>query len=291
MIDDLWKHFALLLPELNAIGERPILVAGGFGLIMKQQWLLSEEGRSEKIIVPLERWKDPQLRSTKDVDIAIGLDLLCNPENQKSVAKLLNRNGFTEDVKYWKWTKQLPPDNEVVIELHAPTSGIENTIPELKKEGNRIKGPGKNSIHGYANAELVGHDVFPFSFTWKNVEVSLPNPATYLLMKLTAAEERWAEAQNPEDSRSAPAESRDQAFKHARDAYRVLAMVTSGEYETSSDVVKRITSEKAYQRAQDIVHSSFVSKESWNVEEIKKDWEEDDIQTLQGVLVQLFPGS
>ena len=287
MNEDLWEHFAALLPELNAVGKQPILVAGGFGLIMKQQWLLSEENRSEKIIVPLERWKDPRLRATKDVDIAIGLHLLCDPEKQGAVAKILKQHGFSEEVNYWKWNKNLTPDNEVVIELHAPHPGTEE--PQLKIQGNRVKGTtGKSSLHGYANAELVGHDLYPFSFMWKCVEVLLPNPVTFLLMKLTAAEDRWKLAQSPEADAATLTESRNQAFKHAQDAYRLLAMVTSGEYETSSDVVKKIADKEAFQKAKVIVSQSFVTEESWNIDKVKEDWEADDLQILQDVLAQLF---
>ena len=65
-------------------------------------------------------------------------------------------------------------------------------------------------------------------------------------------------------------------------------MVTSGEYETSSDVVKKIADKEAFQKAKVIVSQSFVTEESWNIDKVKEDWEADDLQILQDVLAQLF---
>lgn len=286
MNDDLWEHFANLLPELNSIGQQPVMIAGGFGLILKQQWL-SQTGKDEKIVVPLERWENPLIRSTKDVDIAIGLDLLCDRENQEIVAETLRRNGFVIDqyAANWRWNKTVSQTSEVIVEILAPTPGDNDA--GLKVKGKRVKGASShNPIHGRENKELVGYEHHPFSFRKENIEVTLPNPVTFLMMKVTAADEQWKEWLKASDSKEAS--SRELAFKHARDAYRILAMVTEKEFESAQEVASLIASSDAYVKAQGIVSESFLSPQSWNAEDIQRDWKTEDLETMQTVLSEFF---
>ncbi len=60
--DELWPHFAPLWAELRAVAPG-LLLAGGYGLFLKQRWLVSQlpsigAGDRARILVPMHRWND-----------------------------------------------------------------------------------------------------------------------------------------------------------------------------------------------------------------------------------------
>ena len=80
--DDLWPHFAPLWTDLRAITPG-LLLAGGYGLFLKQQWLLSQmEARTPTeqggiaTLVDMARWMNPTPRVTKDLDFVVQLDMI-----------------------------------------------------------------------------------------------------------------------------------------------------------------------------------------------------------------------
>ena len=52
--DLLWPHFSPLWKELSAASPTGILVAGGYGLFLKQQWLVEADGPAT--VVPMQNW-------------------------------------------------------------------------------------------------------------------------------------------------------------------------------------------------------------------------------------------
>lgn len=92
MDDLLWPHFSPLWHDLGVASSTDILVAGGYGLFLKQRWL--SEGSRSRTVVPIQNWRDAIPRVTKDVDLVLGLDLIKNAALQKSIITALNKNGF-----------------------------------------------------------------------------------------------------------------------------------------------------------------------------------------------------
>jgi hypothetical protein len=71
MDDLLWPHFMPLWQDLRAASSTGILIAGGYGLFLKQRWL--SEGTPPRTVVPIQNWRDAIPRVTKDVDLVLGL--------------------------------------------------------------------------------------------------------------------------------------------------------------------------------------------------------------------------
>jgi hypothetical protein len=94
MEDDLlWLHFKPLWQSLKAQANENMLVAGGYALFLKHQWLL-EHGGDEPFVIPFERWQDSTPRVTKDMDLVIGLDLISNQERHEPILQAIEENGF-----------------------------------------------------------------------------------------------------------------------------------------------------------------------------------------------------
>ena len=69
MDDLLWPHFQPLWRDLVAVSSTNILVAGGYGLFLKQHWL--SRSASLPTVVPIPNWLDTTPRVTKDVDSSV----------------------------------------------------------------------------------------------------------------------------------------------------------------------------------------------------------------------------
>jgi len=121
MDDLLWPHFQPLWRDLVAACSTNILVAGGYGLFLKQRWLSSSA--SLPTVVPIPNWLDTTPRVTKDVDLVLGLDLIKDASHQKSVVSALTQNGFEASHRAheqrWKFLKRLSGDQLIVVAKHA----------------------------------------------------------------------------------------------------------------------------------------------------------------------------
>jgi hypothetical protein len=72
--DPLWSHFHPLWTDLSRVASDDLLVAGGYGLYLKQRFLLANPALP--IAVPLDRWLDATPRVTKDLDLVLVWTLL-----------------------------------------------------------------------------------------------------------------------------------------------------------------------------------------------------------------------
>ena len=120
--DLLWPHFMPLWQDLLAASTTDILVAGGYGLFLKQLWLACGDGPAT--VVPMQNWMDATPRVTKDVDLVLGLDIVGNESTQQSVIGALRRNNFEVSdqppEQRWKFLKRLEDNQKIIVELHSP---------------------------------------------------------------------------------------------------------------------------------------------------------------------------
>ena len=100
--DPLWNDFRSLWSDLPLADDK-ILVAGGYGLLLKQRWIL--DTRNQPIVTPIENWRDGSPRVTKDIDIVVGLELLASIKVQEKMVAALGKNQFkvVEDNPRWQF--------------------------------------------------------------------------------------------------------------------------------------------------------------------------------------------
>jgi hypothetical protein len=288
--DGMWKSCAALLPGLSGIGEGYVLIAGGYGLYLKQMWLRSNP--ETPTLVPLESWKDASPRSTKDIDLAIGLDLIADRETQERVIAILDQNEFKAKTKYWAWEKHASGGHNILVELHAPSPKAGSVNPYI--EGGRVKRRSSSiegapteekKIHAKHNRELIGYELHPFHFELNGLRLSIPNPVTFAVMKATAAHELWEKSQTPSEK---AVDSREKAQKHAQDLFRVLGMVTREESDRADDIVAAIEEARAYRNAANIVKASFVEPGHWGTAVAREQWRDEDLGRMQDTLRRWF---
>ncbi len=289
--DQMWEEFTPLWTELLTLNAL-LLICGGYGLYLKQRWLLNPEQRQAPIIVGLDRWRDVVPRTTKDVDLIVGIEIIADAGNSKNCAQILTNHGFkaTKQNPRWQFEKMLPKEQHILVELHCspPPSALANVSTDRTriKHSPSLKGAG---IHGKTNPEAVGSDLHPFSFAIENLSFRVPNSLTWCVMKLTAMDDRWQRAMDLGRDQSNRAFSREQAMKHAQDVCRIIALTTRDESDNLDEVKAALESTPEFVKACRIV--ATLNDNSLILATVKQQWSEEDFNTIRLLLSRWFQES
>ena len=156
----------------------------------------------------------------------------------------------------------------------------------LRTEDVRIKHKpslGSQGVHGRHNKEAVGCALHPFSFECDSVSLAVPNPVTWSVMKLTAMNSFWNEANKPDEKHERRARLRKQAEKHAQDVCRTVAMMTIEERDHAEEVVEAIGETEPYKKAAGIISDAFLDR-AWAGELVREYWQAEDLEIIHGIL-------
>jgi len=292
--DDLWAHFVPLWTDLRKIAPR-LLLAGGYGLFLKQQWLLSQmrvpSSAEVRTVVELNNWKEQTPRATKDFDFLISVDLIASAEEQRRLNEVLKKHGFevVPANARWQFVKGIGEGRQVVLDFHAPTPAEERS--DLRVESRRVKPQpslGQTGVHDRENPEARGSELHPFSFRFKELEIVLPNPVTLAVMKLTAMRDRWLASQDTSKSDEIRELENRQARKHAEDVFRIVAMMTREESATTGIVLDAVSERPVFTEAKSTFADFFKADAGWGSQVVAGWWQPEDFQTMKDVLAKWF---
>ena len=286
--DPMWSEFQPLWRELQLAGNQ-VQLAGGYGLFLKQRWLLAN--RDCPTAIPLENWLDPAPRATNDLDIVVGLALLADAEAQRSIVQALDRNEFkvVEQHPRWQFEKQLDPDRQVLVDLHAELPESENQNLALDKL--RVKhrpSLGDQGVHGRQNPEAAGCSLHPFLFQIGEITISVPNPVTWSVMKLVSTRDRRKKSEDADRDEPYRNFHHHEAMKHARDVARIVAMMTRDERERSLEVISEIAGRPYFAEAVAACDQLFRRDDGWGRQVAARHWRADDFRLIRGVLASWF---
>lgn len=313
-MDRLWPHFAPLWRELRAETDGFLLI-GGYGLYLKQSWLLSRtrsrsvpdgdgfaspgENRPSpedppRVLVPMDRWQGTEPRVTRDLDLVAALDLIASPGTQHQVDAVLRRNAFepVAGSERWKFAKQVGVDLRISLDFHAPPPP--EGRKDLRSDERRVKPKPSlkdKGIHGRQDAEAVGASLHPFLFEVDGLTVAVPNPVTWAIMKMVAASERRSKSLDPVNALERRLFDEKSAAKHAQDVYRAIAMVTREENDHAPEVLGAIREKPAYVNAVRIWADLFQSEESWGCGIALGQWLPQDFGSIRTLLSGWFSAS
>lgn len=263
-------------------------MAGGYGLFLKQKFLLANV--VIPVVVPLDRWSNASPRVTEDIDFLIGLDLIADEQSQHAFKSALDKHGFSvsERNPRWQFEKRVSKTHRVVVDLHAPLPAKDQS--NLQTHGRRVKHKpslGEEGIHGRTNPEAVGADLQPFSFEANGMTILVPNPVTWSIMKLTAMNDRWILSGNENEPEEKGEFSHAQAIKHAQDACRVVALVTRDENDSVLSVAEAIRETPEFVKATHILNTLLIG-DARLVGEISASWSPEDFNLIQKRLSSWF---
>jgi hypothetical protein len=165
--DPLWRHFVPLWADLTAVAPG-LLLAGGYGLFLKQSWLAERE--DIPTVVAIDRWGGNRPRVTKDFDFITSLDLIASADEQQRMHEVLQKHRFqvVPENARWQFQKNAGEDRVVLLDFHAAPPVASRS--DLRVDKRRIKpgkSLGKRGIHARGNPEACGSERHPFSFFYR----------------------------------------------------------------------------------------------------------------------------
>ncbi len=277
--------FLEIWPKLQELALN-IQLLGGLSLFFKQEWIRDTK---QTCFLPMEHWSRESLpRTTKDMDVGVSAHLIADTVRQEQLQAFLDEYQFEpgphNKQKRWAWVHRA---SGILLEFSS-------TLPEgelcsrLKVEDSRVKNRSlhgkKRGIHGHVNAELVGFE-YSFSFVHEGVRLTIPNVITAAVMKLKAFAQR---RQLYEDDPKANAWQRAQYEKHARDVYRIVAMMTHEEAESLPEIQKSVADSEPFRECQENIRAYFLQPQQEGYEAAVAFWNEDDFALLREGLKRLF---
>lgn len=249
--DPLREQLRLLALELQK-DEIKLILGGGYGLVLKTEYIRQTNAatRFEEI---------PQARSTNDLDLFLSAEIITSAEKIEKIRDALEKLKFEPVAPFFQF--HLPTAFEgfqqsVKIDLLAapPETDEQRALVKINKP--RIRPKKAKNIHGYLTEEAltIEENLLPINIAGiyeKPLEIYLPHPFSYLVMKLFALRDRLED------------EAKDFGAYHAFDIYRIMAMMTEKEWNEA------INLRENYRIAPKIIEAAEIAGELFaNVESI-----------------------
>lgn len=211
-----------LIALQESIGDSiPLIIGGGYGLYLRQS--LSVRFTSPTLI-PLEAL--PENRTTQDIDLILRAEVVVSADRMRTMRHALDQLGFrpVAGSEYLQFEKAVHPAGAVKIDLLVGPLGDLFDASLVKRDDRRIRPRAFGELHAHPLEEAIAVEEHLLAVTLGGTAatdgsaiVYIPQPFTYLLMKLFAFRDRL------DDQR------KDLARHHALDVYRIVGLITPEE--------------------------------------------------------------
>lgn len=268
-----------------------LIIGGGYGLILKAEYLRREELRTRIIDFPNDR-------ATNDIDTFLQTEIITDAEKIEKIRDALAELGFEPVAKFFQFEIPIDdknPDLKVKIDFLAPPPSTPEERKLVHIKNVRIRPVGASDIHGFLTKEAVTleENLIPLTIANKDnsIDIFLPHPFTYLVLKLFAVNGR----NNLYELKGLDTDF-DKAKYHAFDIYRVIAMMTEQEWGQAVAMRDKFANEPKIQEARVIVSELFSSTDSigilrlrQHIRSVEIEIEEENISGMIDDLKELFP--
>lgn len=279
MVLDLMREQLINLAQRLQQEGITLIVGGGYGLILKTEYIRHNS-------LPTRVPDFPEARSTNDIDIFLSTEIITNADKIERLRDVLGELGYEPVAPYFQFKIPLG-QFEVKIDLLAgPVPEAQKKLVQIKKP--RIRPKDATHIHGFLTEEAITLEEGLVSWNLSDeanpIQIFLPHPFTYLMLKLFALRDRLED------------EAKDYGAYHAFDIYRVIAMLTEEEWEQAIELRDQFAAAYVMQDARKIVGELFSSAEATGILRIRQHVRKTDtaigadhIESLIADLNELFP--
>lgn len=240
----------------------PLILGGGYGLFLKQEYLRSQNVQT---LVDAQMW--PEARSTSDLDVFLRAEVVTNPEQMRSLRAALNRLQYqvVESAKFYQFFKPAPIGGAVKIDLLVGPLGAH--APLAKRDERRVRPRVGGDLHAHPVDEALGVEDSCMSISLRGNRstgeaheaiIYVPQGFSYLMMKLFAFRDR----KNDPD--------KEMGRHHALDLFRIVAMLTREEYDSARAMRERYADDPMVMQAQQVVREAFGTEEGVGVLRIRE---------------------
>ena len=256
--DPLREQLRLLAQELQKDSIKLIL-GGGYGLVIKTEFIRRTQAvtRFEEI---------PQARSTNDLDLFLSAEIITSAEKIEKIRDALEKLKFVPVAQFFQFQLHVVYEGlerGVKIDLLAAPPETEAGRKLVKINKPRIRPKKAKNIHGYLTeaALTIEENLLPVDISENEdspLEIYLPHPFSYLVMKLFALRDRLED------------EEKDFGAYHAFDIYRIIAMMTESEWNEAVELRKSYQKAAKIREAAEIVGELFTNLESIGVLRVRQ---------------------
>lgn len=236
-----------------------LIIGGGYGLILRNEYIQKNNFRTRFEEIPLSR-------STNDFDVFLSAEIISDAEKLGKFRDVLHELGYTpiESAKYYQF--RLPIllkglENEIKIDLLASPILLEEN-KAVKIDSRRIKRTDTKEIHAHVTPEALSieDNLLPINISESDevLQVFVPHPFSYLLMKLFALNDRLHD------------KSKDFGAYHAFDIYTIIALITESEWSEMQSLNAKYAETPILQTAQVIVKTLFSEIDSTGIIRIRE---------------------
>lgn len=278
-----------LLDLLHALGNdaHGILLGGGYGLYLKQLHLAQAGVRT---LIGAELWPAP--RATEDLDLMLSAELVADARSMTALRAALDKLGYkvVSGSEYLQFSRTITATQVVKIDLLTAQLDVLKTFPAISADIRRARpaAADRPKLHAHPTdgaltlteapvvIEVAGTLSTGQAFA---TPVTIPDPFSYLLMKLTAYRDR----RNDPD--------KDLGRHHALDVFRIVAMLTEPERDQVQANLRRFAADAQVRSCVDLVRSDFASTTAPGVLAIREHplWQNDPqlavfLETITGLV-------
>jgi len=207
--------------ELNSSIE--LIVGGGYGLYLKQMHL--NRNRAIRTLFLIDQL--PAARTTQDIDLILRAEVVTDSVSMRPIRQALDRLSFevVAGAEYMQFVRQMSVGNVKIDLLAGPLGSFASRVPNDQR---RVRPRPSVNLHALKLDEAVGVEEHPFpiqitghrsSGQIHTTTVFVPQEFSYLMMKLMAFRDRLHD------------EDKDLGRHHAIDVYRIIGLLTEGEYD------------------------------------------------------------
>ncbi|HEX8250848.1 MAG TPA: hypothetical protein VF599_21925 [Pyrinomonadaceae bacterium] len=256
--DPLREQLRLLALELQNDGIKLIL-GGGYGLVLRTEYI-------RRTGVPTRFEQIPEARSTNDLDLFLSAEIITSAEKIEKIRDALKKLEFVPLAKFFQFILPVvfeAMETPIKIDLLAAPPETEAGRGLVKISRPRIRPKKAKNIHGYLTEEAVTleENLQPIDISETGatpLEIYLPHPFSYLVMKLFALRDRLED------------EDKDFGAYHAFDIYRVVGMMTEKEWKEAVELRNRFRAAPKIIEAGAIAEQLFADLESVGVLRVRQ---------------------
>jgi hypothetical protein len=228
--------------------EFPLIVGGGYGLVLRQRHLREERVSTRRAYLAA--------RSTQDIDLFLKLEMLLDPQRTEQFRAALDSLGYRpiESAKYYQFVRELEyrgQTRSLKIDLLARTPESSAEQAALKADSRRVRNRSFRELHAHATPEAVTVEELLLPVTLddggQHATVYVPHPFSYLLLKLFALRDQ---VDNP---------AKLYGRHHAFDIFCTVAMMTRTDWEGALFLRIRFSAAAPVMEARVLVHTLFGS--------------------------------
>lgn len=249
------------LAEKLAEKKIRLIVGGGYGLLLKANHIQRIGARTRLAQIPIAR-------STGDIDLFLTTEVIIDKDNMAAIRQALDELEYSPvpGAEYYQFFREVSvagaKRNLKFDFLAAPVVG--EPAKKVKADDRRIRPRGVTGppMHAHTTPEAFTIEkhliVVNIGETNKPVEIFLPHPFSYVMLKLFALRDQMDNAE------------KEFGRHHAFDIYSTWGMMTAEEFVQAEDLRKQYADVGVMPEAIEIAQSLFADENAKGVIRLKE---------------------